>query len=70
MEKVFRGRPYVGEYELSQPAYKNDYKLVPKEEEEYYVSQTMPAENVEALKKPLPEFLEFPPLLQVIIIPF
>lgn len=64
VEKVFRGRPY-GEYELSKTAYKNDFKLVPKDEEEFYTSRTLTPEQVEQLKKPLPEFMEFPPLLKV-----
>lgn len=64
VEKVFRGRS-IGEFDLSKTAYKNDFKLVPKDEEEFYLSRTMKAEEVEKLKKKLPEFIEFPPLLQV-----
>ena len=64
VEKVFRGKSY-GEYELSKTAYKNDFKLVPKDEEEAYIKRTLSAEEIENLKKPIPEFLEFPPLLKV-----
>lgn len=64
VEKVFRGRHY-GEYDLSKTAYKNDFKLVPRDEEEFYLSRTMKAEELEKLKKSLPEFIQFPPLLKV-----
>lgn len=50
---------------MSKTAYKNDFKLIPKDEEEFYLSRTMKAEDVEKLKKPLPEFIQFPPLLRV-----
>lgn len=66
VEKVFRGRP-IGEFDLSKTAYKNDFKLVPKDEEAYYLSRTMAAEEVDKQVKKLPEFLEFPPLLKVSI---
>ncbi len=64
VDKVFRGRSY-GEYELSKTAYKNDFKLVPKDEEEFYTSKVLAPEVVESMKKPVPEFFEFPPLLKV-----
>lgn len=64
VEKVFRGRSY-GEFELSHTTYKNDFKLVPKDQEEIYHSKTLVAEKVDSLRKPLPEYLQFPPLLQV-----
>ncbi|KAK4022400.1 uncharacterized protein LOC116919017 [Daphnia magna] len=66
VEKVFRGRHY-GEYDLSKTAYKNDFKLVPRDEEEFYLSRTMKAEELEKLKKSLPEFIQFPPLLKEMI---
>lgn len=66
MEKVFRGISH-GEFDLSKTAYKNDFKLVPKDEEDFYLSRTTKAEQTEKLKKPLPEFIEFPPLLRVSI---
>lgn len=64
VEQVFRGKSY-GDFDLSKTAYKNDFKLVPKDEEEFYLSQTMKAKDLEKIKKPLPEFVEFPPLLKV-----
>jgi len=64
VEKVFRGKSF-GEFDLSKTAYKNDFKLIPKDEEEFYLSRTMKAEDIEKLKKPLPEFIQFPPLLRV-----
>lgn len=64
VEKVFRGRPF-GEFDLSKTAYKNDFKLVPKDEEEFYLKNTMTVEDVEKLKKAVPEFMQFPPLLKV-----
>ncbi|XP_046633132.1 28S ribosomal protein S34, mitochondrial-like [Daphnia pulicaria] len=66
VEKVFRGKSF-GEFDLSKTAYKNDFKLIPKDEEEFYLSRTMKAEDVEKLKKPLPEFIQFPPLLREMI---
>ena len=66
MEKVFRGKPCPHIVDLSKAAYKNDFKLVPKDEEHVYLKQTMPLEEAAKVKKVLPEFLEFPPLLRVI----
>ena len=66
VEKVFRGRSF-GEFELSTIAYKNYYKLVPKDEEESYIKKTLAAEEVDKIRKPIPEFIDFPPLLKVCI---
>jgi hypothetical protein len=38
---------------------------VPKDEEEFYLSRTMKQEEIEKMKKQLPEFIQFPPLLRV-----
>ena len=65
VEKVFRGRPVEGVVELSKVAYKNDFKLVAKDEEQDYIRQTKPLEEALNDVKLLPEFLEFPPLLKV-----
>ena len=65
VEKVFRGKPLEGIVELSKVAYKNDFKLVPKDEEHNYIQQTKPLEEVLKERKLLPEFFEFPPLLKV-----
>ena len=65
VEKVFRGKPIEGIVELSKVAYKNDFKLVPKDEEHIYIQQTKSLEQTLQEKKLLPEFFEFPPLLKV-----
>ena len=54
--------------ELSKVAYKNDFKLVPKDEEYNYNQQTRSLEEVLQERKFLPEFFEFPPLLKVTIL--
>jgi len=53
--------------ELSKVAYKNDFKLVPKDEEYNYNQQTRSLEEVLQERKFLPEFFEFPPLLKAMI---
>ena len=63
MDQVFRGRQYEGEIELTKVTYKNDFKLIPKDEEEAYLRGVLPPEELK--KSVLPEYMEFPPLLRV-----
>ena len=63
---MFRGKPSSEVVDLSKVAYKNDFKLIPKDEEDYYIKNTLPAAEVDSNLKTLPEFLQFPPLLRVL----
>jgi len=65
VNQVFRGRPFKEEIELTKVTYKNDFKLVPKDQEEEYISRTLSETEVQKIKKPLAEYAEFPPLLRV-----
>ena len=64
-QQVFRGVPYKEVMELSKISYKNDFKLVAKDEEEHYIKRTLTSDELESTIKVLPEFTTFPPLLEV-----
>ena len=62
---VFRGGHY-GNIEL--PGWKEDYELVPKEEEKYYLERTLSVGQKWREPTLVPKFKELPPLLKEILL--
>lgn len=60
VEKTFRGRTHPKLIEIYSTSYKADYVLVPKDDEQKIINQSVatPAERI------LPQTMEFPPLLR------
>lgn len=61
-EKVFRGRSYPKLVEVCSASYKDDYRLVPKSEEEELIAR---AKAISPKVRVLPKTIPFPPLLKV-----
>lgn len=65
VEKVFRGKVYPDHEQLEATTYKNDFRLVPKEEEEAFCRKNECRREPE---KVFPAYGEYPPLFKRFII--
>ena len=62
---VFRGAHY-GNMEL--PGSKEDFQLIPKEQEKFYLDRTLPKGQKWRADTVVPKFVELPPLLKEMLI--
>lgn len=62
---VFRGGHY-GNMEI--PGYKEDFQLVPREEEKFFIEKTLPMGQKWREPTKVPKFVELPPLLKEMLI--
>ncbi len=62
---VFRGGHY-GNMEL--PSWKEDFQLIPKEEEKYYLERTLPPGQKWREPTKVPKFVDLPPLLKEMLL--
>ena len=58
---IFRGGNY-GNMEI--PGYKEDFQLVPKDEEKYYLEKTLPNGQQWRAPTKVPRFVDLPPLVK------
>lgn len=63
VERTFRGKMFPIPVQIDRASYKTDYILVPKDEEHKYMHW-----NVSSNERILPRTMEFPPLLEKLII--
>jgi hypothetical protein len=62
---IFRGGHY-GNMEI--PGFKEDFQLVPKDQEKFYLDKTLPKGQKWRAPTKVPKFIEMPPLLKQILI--
>jgi hypothetical protein len=62
---VFRGGHYGN---MPIPGDKEDFQLVPKEEEKYYLERTLPAGQKWRPPTVVPKFVELPPMLKEMLV--
>ena len=62
---IFRGELYNNMYI---PGYKEDFQLVSKDEEKYYLEKTLPLGKKRREPTKVPKFVELPPLLKEMLI--
>ena len=62
---IFRGAHY-GNIEL--PGYKEDFQLIPKEEEKLYLERTLPMGQKWRPETVVPKFVDLPPMLKAMLV--